>query len=92
MSGPRDAWRIPGFRACVLGLVLVGVAAALMVASSSAQAANCPPIKNKPNQTPHVSYDGVRHLSFCYGPITVNPGRTSSASTRRTSSRRRRDT
>jgi plastocyanin len=36
--------------------------------------ASCPPIKNKPNSTPHVDYKGVQHITYCYGPITVNPG------------------
>ena len=58
-----------------LALAIVGAAMALMVlASPSAQAAGCPPIKNKPDQRPHVSYAGVRHLTFCDGPITIKPG------------------
>jgi hypothetical protein len=69
----HDAWSVPGFKA--LALAIVGAAIALMLlASSSAQAAGCPPIKNKPNQVPHVSYNGVRHLTFCDGPITIKPG------------------
>jgi plastocyanin len=68
-----DGFPLPGLR--TFGLALAAVAAALMLfASSNAQAADCPPIKNKPDQIPHVSYPGVRHLSFCYGPITIKPG------------------
>jgi plastocyanin len=35
---------------------------------------DCPPIKNKPGAIPHVDYDGVRHITYCEGPVTVHPG------------------
>ena len=47
---------------------------ALWIASPSAGAAACPPIQNKPGAIPHVQYDGVQHLTYCYGPVTVKPG------------------
>jgi plastocyanin len=60
--------------------VLGGVATALLLVLggffllvSSANAAGCPPIKNKPNAIPHVDYNGVRHLTYCV-PATVDPG------------------
>jgi plastocyanin len=34
----------------------------------------CPPIADKPDATPHVDYDGVKHITYCYGPITITPG------------------
>jgi plastocyanin len=58
-----------GFAASVLVAV-----AALLVLSSQARAGDCPPIKNKPDQVPHVDYDGVQHLTYCYGPVSVRPG------------------
>jgi plastocyanin len=42
--------------------------------ASQANAAACPPIHNKPGAIPHVQYDGVQHLSYCYGPVSVKPG------------------
>jgi plastocyanin len=55
--------------ATVLLLVLGG----LFLLTSSANAAGCPPIKNKPNAIPHVDYNGVQHLTYCV-PATVDPG------------------
>jgi plastocyanin len=46
---------------------------ALLFAPPGASAADCPPIDNKPGAIPHVSYNGVRHLTYCY-PVTVKPG------------------
>ena len=66
----RAAAGIAALRA--LGLAC-GVIGAFLVASASAQAA-CPPIQNKPGAIPHVSYDGVKHLTYCYGPVYVKPG------------------
>jgi plastocyanin len=50
------------------------VAGALLFASPDAHAASCPPIQNKPGAIPHVPYNGVQHLTYCYGPISVKPG------------------
>jgi hypothetical protein len=48
---------------------------AVLLLFDSAQAnAACPPIANKPNQIPHVSYNGVQHLTYCYGPVSIKPG------------------
>ena len=46
---------------------------ALWIASPGTADAACPPIENKPGATPHVQYEGVRHLTFCQ-PVTVQPG------------------
>ncbi len=46
----------------------------MLFASPVANAADCPPIHNKPGAIPHAQYNGMRHLSFCYGPITMKPG------------------
>jgi plastocyanin len=36
--------------------------------------AECPPIADKPGAVPHVDYNGVQHLTYCYGPVQVRPG------------------
>jgi plastocyanin len=46
----------------------------LLLGSAKAQAATCPPIADKPGAIPHVNYQGVQHLTYCYGPVTINPG------------------
>jgi plastocyanin len=58
----------------ILAIGLLCAAGALLFASPSAHAASCPQIKNKPQQIPHVSYPGVQHLTYCYGPIQIQPG------------------
>jgi plastocyanin len=59
-------------------LAAVGSAAALLLAISPAAKAGvngqCPPIADKPDAVGHVDYQGVQHLTYCYGPITINPG------------------
>ena len=47
---------------------------ALLFASPHASAAACPPIQDKPGSIPHVQYNGVQHLSYCYGPVSVKAG------------------
>ena len=46
---------------------------ALWIASPGTASAACPPIENKPGATPHVQYEGIRHLTYCQ-PVTVQPG------------------
>jgi len=59
-------------RACAASLLFT--LAALFLLTSGARAADCPPIQNKPDAIPHVDYDGVQHLTYCYGPVSVQPG------------------
>ena len=61
-----------GLRIWAIGLLCA--AGALLFASPSAHAAACPTIKDKPQQVPHVNYPGIQHLTYCYGPITIQPG------------------
>ncbi|MGH2965212.1 MAG: hypothetical protein ACRDMH_07505 [Solirubrobacterales bacterium] len=61
-----------GLRIWAVGLLCA--AGALLFASPSAHAAACPTIKDKPQQVPHVNYPGIQHLTYCYGPITIQPG------------------
>jgi plastocyanin len=63
----------------------IALAGLLILASSAAASSSsvgqtitgasttCPPIKNKPNQIPHVDYQGVQHITYCV-PATVHPG------------------
>jgi plastocyanin len=51
--------------------------AALLLISPEAKAGvngQCPPIADKTDAIGHVDYQGVQHLTYCYGPITINPG------------------
>jgi plastocyanin len=57
-----------------LAAILLASAGMLLLASPEAEAAGCPPIEDKPGAVPHVDYDGVQHLTYCYGPIDVAPG------------------
>jgi plastocyanin len=34
----------------------------------------CPAIADKPGAVSHVDYTGVKHITYCYGPITIVPG------------------
>src|SRR5919197_4247381 len=64
---------VPGRLAVALFVAL----AAMLASSASAHAgtgSDCPPIQNKPGAIPHVGYDGVAHITYCEGPITVHPG------------------
>lgn len=50
---------------------------ALLLISPAAKAevnGECPPVADKPDAVPHVNYDGVQHLTYCYGPINIMPG------------------
>jgi plastocyanin len=54
--------------------LLLALVALLLATSDARAAANCPPIRNKPHAIPHVNYPGIRHITYCDGPITVKPG------------------
>jgi plastocyanin len=67
------------------GLVAFGCAlAALLLIATAAKAGivtdgvptdgGCPAIADKPDAAPHVDYPGVKHITYCYGPITISPG------------------
>jgi plastocyanin len=50
---------------------------ALLLISPAAKAGvngQCPPIADKPDAVPHVDYQDVQHITYCYGPITIKPG------------------
>ena len=71
MSG--DAWtQAPG--RCVLLLCTVAAALAFAPSEAQAQAGGCPPIADKPDAIPHVEYEGMQELTYCVGPVEVDPG------------------
>jgi plastocyanin len=59
-------------------LAVIGLGLATLLAVPSAASAGvdgeCPPVAEKPDAVDHVEYDGVQHLTYCYGPITIAPG------------------
>jgi plastocyanin len=34
----------------------------------------CPSIADKPGSISHVDYQGIQHITYCYGPMTLRPG------------------
>jgi plastocyanin len=34
----------------------------------------CPTVPDKPGAVDHVNYQGMQHVTYCYGPITIQPG------------------
>jgi plastocyanin len=64
--GIRD-W-LAGFGCAIAALLLISPAAHAGVNDQ------CPPIADKTEAISHVDYDGVQHLTYCYGPITIRPG------------------
>ena len=58
--------------------------AALLVISPAAKAGivtdgvptdgGCPSIADKPGAVSHVDYQGMKHITYCYGPIDIQPG------------------
>jgi hypothetical protein len=71
LAGPRKQRRS---WVCVATACLLAAVAAWLAAAPDANAADCPPIQDKPDAIPHVDYEGVQHLTYCYGPVAVNPG------------------
>jgi plastocyanin len=59
-------------------LAVLGCAfAVLLVTPPAAKAgvdSGCPTIADKPNAISHVDYQGVQHITYCYGPVTITPG------------------
>ncbi len=58
-------------------VVLSSAFAALLLVPPAASAGvdgGCPTIANKPGEISHVDYQGVQHITYCYGPITIRPG------------------
>ena len=67
-------WLIGALVACASCLLLAGNASASTETVSAPGAGGCPPIANKPGQIHHINYKGIEHITYCDGPITVQPG------------------
>ena len=82
---PRVRVWMAAFGCAVAVLLLIATAAkAGIVTDGVPTDGGCPAIADKPDAAPHVDYQGVKHITYCYGPITISPARTSSGSDRRT--------
>ena len=72
----------PGIRLWIAALGCV--VAALLLFSPAARAGvvtdgvagnpGCPAIADKPDSVAHVDYQGIKHITYCYGPIDLMPG------------------
>jgi plastocyanin len=77
-----EAVRRLGIREClaalacaVVALLLISPAAhAGIVDNGVASDGGCPSIADKPGAVQHVDYQGVHHITYCYGPIDIMPG------------------
>ena len=58
----------------ILAIGLLCAAGALLFASPSAHAAGLSPIRTSRSRFRTSSYPGVQHLTYCYGPIQIQPG------------------
>jgi plastocyanin len=59
----------------VVALLLISPAArAGVVTDGTPGNPGCPAIADKPNAALHVDYQGVQHITYCYGPINIMPG------------------
>jgi plastocyanin len=66
---------LAGLGCALVALLLVSPAArAGVVTDGTPGSPGCPPIAEKPDAVDHVDYAGVKHITYCYGPIKINPG------------------
>src|SRR5262245_44334657 len=71
--GIRD-W-LAALGCAVVALLLISPAArAGVVTDGTPGNPGCPAIADKPGAVPHVNYTGVKHITYCYGPINIMPG------------------
>ena len=72
---PRVRVWMAAFGCAVAVLLLIATAAkAGIVTDGVPTDGGCPAIADKPDAAPHVDYQGVKHITYCYGPITISPG------------------
>jgi plastocyanin len=76
-----EAWRfgmrdwLAAFGCAVIALLLISPGARAGVVTDGVPGnPGCPPIADKPDAATHVDYDGVKHITYCYGPIKIMPG------------------
>jgi plastocyanin len=66
---------VAAFACAVAALLVISPAArAGVVTDGTPGTAGCPNIANKPDEVAHVDYPGMEHITYCYGPITIQPG------------------
>jgi plastocyanin len=76
-----EAWRfgirdwLAAFGCAVIALLLISPPAHAGVVTDGVPGnPGCPPVADKPDAVAHVDYDGVKHITYCYGPIKIMPG------------------
>jgi plastocyanin len=60
--------------AVVAVLALSPVARAGVVTDGTPGNPGCPAIADKPDAVQHVSYTGMKEITYCYGPVNITPG------------------
>jgi plastocyanin len=66
---------LAAFGCAVVALLLISPAArAGVVTDGIPGSSGCPSIADKPDAVDHVNYQGIKHITYCYGPITIKPG------------------
>ena len=71
--------RVRGSLAAAIGALVVlllcsPAAKAGVVIDGTPGTTGCPTIADKPGAIPHVDYTGMKQITYCYGPITIQPG------------------
>ena len=61
---------------CAVAMLLLGspMARAGVVTDGVAGNPGCPAIQDKPDAVSHVPYAGMKQITYCYGPMTIQPG------------------
>jgi plastocyanin len=66
---------LAAFGCAVVALLAISPAAEAGVDGDGSETQqDCPTIADKPNAAHHVDYLGVKHITYCYGPINIMPG------------------
>jgi plastocyanin len=68
---PRVRIWLIALSCALVALLLISPAAKAGVGETPGQ---CPHIADKPDAVPHVTYDDMQQITYCYGPITIEPG------------------
>ena len=55
-------------------LISPAAKAGVVTDGTSLPGKGCPPIADKQGAIPEVSYTGMQHITYCYGPINIAPG------------------
>ena len=72
---PRVRVWMAAFGCAVAALLVISPAAkAGIVTDGVPTDGGCPSIADKPGAVPHVDYQGMQHITYCYGPIDIHPG------------------